>query len=83
MRYVLARYNEKQRADIYRIYVTDCLQLITENTAKRVEGHYMSKRYTDIVDGTAQAENDKDGNEIAMEVIRRLGLSFSEGGNDE
>ena len=83
MRYVLARYNEKKRAEIYRIYVTDCLQLIAENTAKRVEGRYISKRYIDIVDSTAQAENDKDGTEIAIDVIRRLGLSFSEGGNDE
>ena len=83
MRYVLARYNEKQRAGIYRIYLTDCLQLIAENTAKHVGGRYINKRYIDIVDGTAQAENDKDGNEIASDVIRRLGLSFAEGGNDE
>ena len=83
MRYVLARYNEKQRAEVYRIYLTDCLQLIAENTAKHVEGRYINKRYIDIVDGAARAESDKDGNEIAMEVIQRLGLSFSEGGNDE
>lgn len=83
MRYVLARYNEKQRAEIYRIYITDCLQLIAENTAKRVEGQYITKRYIDIVDGTAQAEDDRDGNEIAVDIIQRLGLSFSEGGNDD
>lgn len=83
MRYVLARYNEKQRAEIYRIYITDCLQLIAENTAKRVEGQYLTKRYVDIVDGTAQAEDNRSGDEIAADVIQRLGLSFSEGGNDD
>ena len=85
MRYVLARYNEKQRAEICRIYVTDCLRLIAENTAKCVEGQYISKRYYDVVHGDmngSQSADSRSGEEIAADVIKRLGLNFKEGGNE-
>ena len=36
MRYAIARYNQHQRDLAYRIYVTDCLRITTENTAKAV-----------------------------------------------
>ncbi len=85
MRYVLARYNEKKRAEIYRIYVTDCLQLIAENTAKQCEGQYLSKRYYDVVHGDAngsQSADSRSGEEVAADVIKRLGLNFNEGGSE-
>ena len=85
MRYVLARYNEKQRAEICRIYVTDCLRLIAENTAKQCEGQYISKRYYDVAHGDmngSQSADSRSGEEIAADVIKRLGLNFKEGGNE-
>lgn len=81
----MARYNEKQRAEIYRIYITDCLQLIAENTAKQCEGQYASKRYYDVAYGDAngsQSADSRSGEEVAADVIMRLGLKFKEGGNE-
>ena len=36
MRYAIARYQSQQRDLAYRIYVTDCLRITAENTAKTV-----------------------------------------------
>lgn len=33
----------------FRLYVTDCLQTMTENTAKKVGGKYVKMRYADII----------------------------------
>lgn len=47
MRYVEARLKQKQRDEAYRIYVTDALKAISENTSKFAGGQYMNKRYVD------------------------------------
>lgn len=49
MRYAVARCHQKQRDDAYRLYVAECLRILTENTSKtvailgrgRVESVYM------------------------------------------
>lgn len=48
MRYAKARYEQYRRDVAYRIYVTDCLRIITENTAKIGGGSYISKRFYDL-----------------------------------
>ena len=50
MRYAVARYNEYQRKTAYRIYISDCLRMITENTAKASSGNYITMRYADMID---------------------------------
>ena len=45
----------------------------------------MSKRYYDVVHGDAngsQSADSRSGEEIAADVIKRLGLNFKEGGNE-
>lgn len=59
--------------EIYRVYVTDCLKAVSENTAKNVEGSYMTKRYYDLVHSKNHQEN-KTGEEIAASVIKDCGL---------
>lgn len=55
MRYVVLRYKNEQRELAYRIYVTDTLQIIAENTARFAEGgKYPTKRYYDNVYGNGQ-----------------------------
>lgn len=49
MRYVMARYESEQRELAYRIYVTDALKQITENTAKFGGGGYIRARFADII----------------------------------
>ena len=50
MRYAIARYKAEQREMAYRIFVTDCLRITTENTAAlKKDGAYIGKRYYDII----------------------------------
>lgn len=48
--YIAQKYQDEQHDEIYRIYVTDTLKAITENTARFNGGNIIGKRYWDIVD---------------------------------
>lgn len=50
----------------YRIYVTDCLRMISRNTAHREGDNYMYIRFSDIMNKKPQKES---GAEIAARVI--------------
>ena len=71
MRYATARFNQHQRDLAYRIYVTDCLRITTENTAKTVhaltdgkaEVHVMGMRFFDVL------ENKPVDNRTADDII--------------
>ena len=52
MRYAMARYQSQQRDLAYRIYVTDCLRIISENTAKFGGGAYITAKFVDIIKST-------------------------------
>ena len=78
MRYIEARIAEKREADIYRIYLTDCLQMIAENTSKFAGGRYIPTRFMDLI--TPQnKKNEPSGSEIVAELTTRLKLSFGKG----
>lgn len=49
MRYATARFNQHQRDLAYRIYVTDCLRIATENTARFNGGSYKTVSFEEIV----------------------------------
>ena len=72
MRYATARFNQHQRDLVYRIYVTNCLRIMTENTAKQVGGNYMTAEYTDLIH--PKKKDNRTGNEIAADVIRNAGI---------
>lgn len=40
--------------ETYQIYVTDCLRMISENTAKQSGGSYIPKRYADFITGPSK-----------------------------
>lgn len=44
---VLLKKQDQEKA--YRVYVTDALKTITENTAKYAGGSYMKSRYYDFI----------------------------------
>lgn len=67
MRYVVARYKMEQREMAYRIFVTDSLQLIPQNK-------YLTTRYKDSI--KTKKKDNRTGDEIAADVIKRAGLSF-------
>ena len=72
MRYVTARFNQHQRDLAYRIYVTDCLRIISENTAKIGGGSYITAKFADIIN-TKPVDN-RAGEEIAADIINRAGI---------
>lgn len=49
MRYATARYREHQRELAYRIYVSEALRTMTENTARIGGGSYIRVRYEDVI----------------------------------
>ncbi len=72
MRYAMARYQSQQRDLAYRIYVTDCLRMVTENTAKISNGSYTVAKFSDIIN-PKPVEN-RTGEEIAADIIKRAGI---------
>ena len=73
MRYVLAQYRRGQEDKAYRIYVTDALRLISENTASSVGGKYITARFADVI-APPKEEDNRTCEEITAEIIARCGL---------
>ena len=72
MRYAMARYQSQQRDLAYRIYVTDCLRMVAENTAKLSQGTYTAARFYDIIN--PKPADNRTGEEIAADIIKRAGI---------
>lgn len=72
MRYATARFNQHQRDLAYRIYVTDCLRMATENTAKMSQSSYTAARFYDIIN--PKPVDNRTGEEIAADIINRAGI---------
>ena len=72
MRYAMARFNQHQRDLAYRIYVTDCLRMVAENTAKISQGSYTAARFYDIIN--PKPVDNRNGEEIAADIIKRAGI---------
>ena len=72
MRYALARYQSQQRDLAYRIYVADCLRIISENTAKMGGGSYITAKFADIIN--PKPVEKRTGEEIAADIIKRAGI---------
>ena len=56
MRYATARFNQHQRDLAYRIYVTDCLRILTENTAKSNGDSYKTVSFYEIIRNKKEKE---------------------------
>lgn len=72
MRYAMARYQSQKRDLAYRIYVSDCLRIISENTAKMGGGSYITAKLADIIN--PKPVDDRTGEEIAADIIKRSGI---------
>ena len=79
MRYAVARYNQNRRDMVYRIYVTDCLRIVTENTAKtaffatrgKVEAYSVNHRFADFL-GMGAKEETRTPEEIISGIRKKL-----------
>ena len=72
MRYAMARYQSQQRDLAYRIYVTECLRIISENTAKMGGGSYITAKFPDIIN--PKPVDNRTGEEIAADIIKMAGI---------
>ena len=75
MRYAMARYQSQQRDLAYRIYVSDCLRIISENTAKMCGGSYITAKLADIIN--PKPSDNRTGEEIAADIINRAGIEVT------
>ena len=57
----------------YRIYVTECLRVMTENTAEQSGGSYIDKPFTDFI-GNNKPKDERTAEEIIADVAKRAGL---------
>lgn len=71
MRYCLARYEENQQSKAYRVYVTDALQIVAENTERSAGGKHLERRYIDVI--TPKKEDTRTGEEIREHMKKVLG----------
>ena len=76
----MARLNEKARNDAYRIYVTDALRLVAENTARYASGDYIKVRYADIIEPKKQ--DNRTCEEITADIVERCGLTIKKAAPD-
>ena len=78
MRYAIARYNQHRRDLAYRIYVTDCLRIMAENTAKtvssltegRAEVYTVKQRFADMFE--EQKQDDRTPDDIIDSIRKKL-----------
>ena len=56
----------------FRYYVTDTLMYISESVANALGGSYLQGRFADMF--KEKVEDERTGDEIALEVIKRAGL---------
>lgn len=68
----MARLNERTMAEVYRIYVTDALRVVAENTAKFVGGCSIERRYIDVV--KPKKQDNRTCEEITADIVERCGL---------
>ena len=68
----MSKVNQQAKDTAYRVYVTDCLKLIAENTANISRGQYMKSRYYDII--SPVKVDTRTGDEIVEDIIKRAGL---------
>lgn len=60
---------------VWEDYVAQCLRVITENTAKAVQGGYVAKEYRDIIHPQT---SDKTADEIIDELIANAEIEVME-----
>ena len=68
----MSKVNQQAKDTAYRVYVTDCLKMISENTANISRGQYTKLRYYDIIH-PAKVDT-RTGDEIVEDIIKRAGL---------
>ena len=76
----MARLNEREKTEAYRIYVADALRFVAENTAQYVGGDYIKARYADMIEPKKQ--DNRTCEEITADIVARCGLTVKKAAPD-
>lgn len=68
--YCISLFQKEQKEQSLIYYVTNCLQMITENTAMSVGGKYMTMNYSDLF----KEQDNRTAEEIVDDVLEKCGL---------
>lgn len=80
MRYLILRRREDLQELGYRIYVTDAVRLVVENTAKIGGGSLLSKRWADTLKSQNKrvlAHDTRSPQEIVADIAEKAGLTIT------
>jgi hypothetical protein len=77
IRLIESEYQRQQEELAYRVYVTDTLRVLTENTAKFAGGMVIKANYYDIINKKNQQQDTRSGEEIVADIINRAGLELA------
>ena len=67
-----ARYNAEIEEKNWRIYLADSVYL-------HAYGEMFKERYSELID-TQRQKDDRNGNEVAKDIMTKFGLTFKQGG---
>ena len=76
MEHCVASFRKKQEERAYKIYVTDVLKVICENTANAVsKGNYLTARFYDILEDIVPGKKKKEesADEIKARIKNKIG----------
>ena len=69
----IAYFQKEQQEKMYKIYITDSLKMIAENTAKAHGGSYLNSRFIDIIEpGKEETRTAEEVIDDLKEKLRRL-----------
>lgn len=69
-KYVIFKWQEREEEKLYRIYVTDCLKTLTDNTAKSSGGSYIKARYFDLIN--PPPEDERTPEEVKNYMLKKI-----------
>ena len=70
--FCISLFQKEQEDKAVKIYYAECLRVITENTAKKVDGSYITTKLSDIIN--PKPVEKRTGEEIAADIIKRAGI---------
>ena len=72
---------KKTEERAFKIYITDALKAIAENTARQAGGRTMTKRYVDIIT-PPKPEDDEAPEEKSQKIVDRIRSKLNGGQTD-
>ena len=70
----MTEFERESKEQSYRVYVTNALKMVAENTAKYSSGSYPMQTWAEII--KPKPVDTRTGNEIVADIISKAGLTL-------